>query len=262
MTLIVNGTTTGLLIEKLGFSKEKPTAKKIFVRVLKDHKRKATELFQTWKQDHYDATHRINTKVDFNQQKDQIQKWAEEIIACCEIPKTNKLYPEQVEADQEEQEGDEQVAVKEIRLRYLMELKCSYQMQYEQGLISTQAFLRLKESISSALDNVDTCLGDFENLKKLYEYNLTLKLQYWLYNVGCARSLNQSLMYNEFRVLYDVMTNYIECTKHVIEQLSHAELAEKDEVLREARKNLSAAERMFDLRLLASFPSVIPKIEK
>lgn len=58
------------------------------------------------------------------------------------------------------------------------------------------------------------------------------------------------------------MTNYIECTRHVIEQLSHTDLADKDEVLREARKNLIAAERMFDLRLRASFPSVIPKIEK
>ena len=49
-----------------------------------------------------------------------------------------------------------------IRSRYLHELKASYMVHYEQGLVAADALLLLLQSINEALDVADEPLADWQ----------------------------------------------------------------------------------------------------
>jgi len=49
LTLIINGTTTGILIRKLGISKENEMSVRMLKKVLDEHEDKASEFINKWK---------------------------------------------------------------------------------------------------------------------------------------------------------------------------------------------------------------------
>lgn len=51
LTLVVNGTTTGILVRKLGISKENEMSVRMLKKVLNEHSDKASEFITKWKQE-------------------------------------------------------------------------------------------------------------------------------------------------------------------------------------------------------------------
>lgn len=78
LTLIINGTTTGILVRKLGLSKENEMSKRMLLQVLLDHDTKALEFMSNWRKErseHGDKEHVFlpDNDIDLNRIRERKQ---------------------------------------------------------------------------------------------------------------------------------------------------------------------------------------------
>lgn len=92
LTLIVNGTTTGFVVRKLGLAKENEMSKRMLQKVLTQHDKKAGEFINNWKKErseHGDRVMLADEDLDFG----EIKKNKNKLIKDMKLSEIEKKYP-------------------------------------------------------------------------------------------------------------------------------------------------------------------------
>ena len=305
LTLIVNATTTGFVIKKLGLAKENEMAKRMLAKVLDEHETKAHQFIQHWKKDRIEHGDRggglyyqKGGKIDF----DQLQEFKRALDKYVELRDIRLKYPEledmkandstasargqdrpkaafaeraktitmsryargpRAQAASPEQTRRENK--KQIRTRYLLEVKAAYMEHYEEGLVSPDSLIQLLNSINEALDHADEDLYDWSVLADLYRhdgclYRTGMRLQAW----PCIGSIIEKAVFAHVRMIYDVYQNFIVCSNTALELLDHCKTAiiedQVNDVKKEVVHNLEEARhRIMSLR--SGNPSAIKQVD-
>lgn len=94
MTLIINGTTTGMVIRKLGMVKENEMSKRMLAKVLEGHDQKTLEFITNWKRERAEHGDKKNVFADENMDIQEIKKNKMKLIEDLRLKKVQALYPD------------------------------------------------------------------------------------------------------------------------------------------------------------------------
>lgn len=115
LTLIINGTTTGMVIRKLGMIKENEMSKRMLAQVLESHDSKALEFITNWKRERSEHGDKKNVFAEEHIDINEIRKNKIELIEDLRLRKVEALYPDIVskvkkELDDYQKQGSKNTA--------------------------------------------------------------------------------------------------------------------------------------------------------
>ena len=98
LTLVINGTTTGFVIRKLGLANESEMSKLMLRKVLDKHDKMADEFILKWKRERSEHGDKAgNEFYDEVLDLGQLKKNKEVLIKDLYLTKINKMYPKELE---------------------------------------------------------------------------------------------------------------------------------------------------------------------
>jgi CRP-like cAMP-binding protein len=264
MTLIINGTTTGWVVRKLGLMRMSNVKKKMLKNLIKAYRLEVNEVLEE-----------LKTKKNFGKIEWEVLKK----IACTDkirqdIFKNRNIDEEASDLQASSQFRDEDIIIDnkeytdeelylEAKHRYLTQLKGIYWEFFEQGQCSSRAVLILIESSNRALDHAEDPLKDFSFLQTYFQASVFLKVLLKLKKVFIFKPFVKSALYNTISFNYDVIVNYVEAHEeclHLIHQIVQNEkILERLE--REVREELQHAENKLYNDIEENFSEVTKAVQ-
>jgi len=100
LTLVINATTTGFVVRKLGLVKENEMSKRMLTKVLESHDALAQEYIANWKKERIHHGDRQNVEThDLRQSIFQVHETKKKLIEHVRLTKIRKLYPDLTAAE-------------------------------------------------------------------------------------------------------------------------------------------------------------------
>ncbi|MFW6224757.1 MAG: cation:proton antiporter, partial [Bacteroidota bacterium] len=186
MTLVINATTIGWLVEKLGITKLSP-AKAAMIHNSRQYLRQAVENWTVkMKNDRY--INRANWNI--------VEQYYPDV-------------PEQIES-----EHTETNTISEIRRRILEKEKSSYWHQFKDGMIGEGAVRTLTDAINEILDSGGKKpLSERDDLEKLWQ---TPSLLHKLEKIPFLKKIAEKIFFDKLSVSYDAARGFLEAQKEVL----------------------------------------------
>ncbi|CAI2372249.1 unnamed protein product [Moneuplotes crassus] len=265
MTLVINGSTMGILIRKLGLMRMSEAKKKMLKNMLKAYKKEVgITLEEIQGKKNFD---RIDVDVLKDMAKsNKIQKRIftqrnivneeADMLASSQIANNDIIIDEQGDYTLDE-------LYQEAKHRYLTTLKGIYWDFFEDGQCSSRTCLVLIESADRGLDHSEEELRDFHFIKTYFNSSWWIQALLKLKNMCLIRHLVKNLLYSNMSFIYDVTVNYIEAHEECMELIT--KIVENEEILEklnaEVRKELRYAEDLLNDDLEENFPEVIKAVQ-
>ncbi len=211
MTLVINATTIGWLVDKLGITKLSP-AKAAMIIQARQYLRQAVEnRTEKMKNDRY--INRANWKI--------VEQYYPDI-------------PETIDSEQTETN-----TISEIRRRILEKEKSSYWHQFKDGMIGEGAVRTLTDAINEILDSGgEKPLSDREDLEQLWQ---TPSLLHKLEKIPFLKKIAEKIFFNKLLTSYDAARGFLDAQKEALNMVGsmYRSIEEQNE---EAYKNLAKIE--------------------
>jgi hypothetical protein len=265
MTLVINGTTMGFLVRKLGLMRMSEVQKKMLKNVVQAYKKEAAEKIEELKEnEHFN-------KIDWDVLKHMAK--ADEIKN--RIFKDRQIEKEKTDKVSSSQLDDEGLVIdqsnytdvelyQEAKHRYLTTLKGIYWDFFEGGKCSARACLLLIESAARGLDHAEDDLKDFSFIKKYFNNSWYMKLILKLKKVFIINHFVKNYLYNNISFIYDVTVNYVEGHEECLNMIR--EIVQNEDILdrlsKEVHKEHRHAVNMLHNDLEEHFPEVIKAVQQ
>lgn len=199
LTLLVNATTIGWLVNKLGLTKLAP-AKALMIYNARLYLRQSSEnAMEKLKGDRF-----IN-KANWNS--------------------VMEYLPDEVATTFEDSEKIETIA--ETRRRILEKEKSSYWYQFKEGLLSSTAVRRLSDTINDIIDAGGTIpLSQRKDLEELWK---TPKMLNRLQNMPLLRKISENYFFEKLSVSYDSARGFVEAQEEALKLIESMGRSAADE---------------------------------
>ena len=93
----------------------------------------------------------------------------------------------------------------ELKMRYLYELESAYHTHFEEGLMYTESFVILKNSIDRSMDAEEGCLNDWLFISDLVHKNFWVKNGHKFFVCSCFKEKIKKIIFKDLKVAYDVI---------------------------------------------------------
>lgn len=264
LTLLINGTTIGLLVKWLGM-----------MRMPKVKKRMLKHLMKAYRKEVSDTISELHTKKNFNNcEWDDLKK-----LACAdkirdEIFKNRAIKIEESDLRQsmfireedivlDQNEYTEEELYFEAKHRYFTTLKGIYWHFYEQGKVSSRAVLILMESADRVIDHMEDKSKDFKFIEGYIKPSWYIRIISQLRADLLCRLISKYILYNQISFEYDVVINFVEAheeCQHLIEEiLAHDDILQR--VKEEAMIEVKRAAEMITNELEDTYPEVAKAVQ-
>jgi hypothetical protein len=224
LTLLINGTTAGKLISRIGLTTTTPTKKKVFNIFLEgllthigefQNKLKTTEKYLN-----YVDWEAIPTLVGCDHIRDLIKENEASIKQMLSTDnngsllnlgqkKKTPLAKRSVGDISEYDVEDDENLIIETRNRFLMTLKGVYYQMFEVHQCSPDTYLQLLESANWDLDTEKEPMNSWDFITNHFFDQSTIQLLFGSRNWPIVGKIARSWLFNHLSFLYDVASSYI-----------------------------------------------------
>ena len=234
LTLLINATTTGFFIEKLGLAKSsrvqedllKQVCKTVYdetIKSINDLKRNKFLRFADWEK-----------VYELSGLKNFMRKVLLRTSTGKQMKKTFKNRTEEALLEEYLEQTARKNIVEmenEMRHRYLTTLKGLYWHEYEKGQCGARTALVLIESADVALDQESCRMQNWEYLEKVLVSGWIIKFFKKTKNLPLIGKLFTLFLYNRLAYSYDIASTFLACHSYAQETLSEVIEEESQEAL-------------------------------
>lgn len=207
LTLLINGTTIGMVVRCLGLMRLSKVKKRVLSNLMNAYEKEVDEIISQ-------LQHKKNfSKCDW----EKIRLLARSRDIRRSMIKRKLILEDEHNEDDENQNleidrrdySDEELYI-EAKHRYYTTLKGIYWDFYEQGQCSANVVFVLIESADRALDHIEDRTKDYQFLESYFQSNWYMKCLLKLRNNCCCRWFLKGSLYGKVSFVYDVTVNYVE----------------------------------------------------
>jgi hypothetical protein len=264
LTLVINGTTTGFLIRKLGLTRMTNVKKKMLRNLIVAYKKQVREEIEEMK------VKKNYSKIDWEIIKDfaasdkirddifkhrNIKKEERDMVASSNIGEDDILFDYNNYSKEE--------LYLETKHRYLSTLKGIYWEFFTKGYCSARSCLLLIESANRAIDHADDSLKDYKFLETYFDAGLVWKCLIKLKRNCLIKPFIKGYLYHNISFVYDVTVNYVEAHEECIEMIH--DIINNQDILNELKgevyNEIKRAEHKLYHELEENFPEVIQAVQ-
>ena len=215
LTLLVNATTTGFFIEKLGLAKSSNVQEDVLTQVCRTVYDETKDSINDLKSD------KFLRFADWKKVK-ELTELKQFIVRVLERTSTGKKITKEKEIEYNFLEEfllstskkSKQEMENEIRTRFLTTLKGLYWHEYEKGQCEAETALLLIESANVALDEEFKSLKDWEYLENALIHGWVLKFFRKVKRVKVLGRICTWFLYNKMTFSYDVASTFLVCHEY------------------------------------------------
>ena len=261
LSLVINGTTIGYLIRKLGLMRMPEVKKrmmKIFIRTYKKEVQDAIEELQAKKN---------YTNIDWEKLKEIA--WADKIRN--DIFKNRHIQTEETElipsssliTDYKNLDNIDCSAEElyiEAKYRYLSTLKGVYWEYYENGQCTRDSVAVLIESAQRAIDHEEYELNDYGFILTYFNSNSFVKFLFKLKNNWLFKWFVKGYLYNKLCFMYDVTASYVEAHEEWWEWIET--ILHNEEIVNKIKQEVRKQTKMARSKLLNEFEDHFSEVSK
>lgn len=255
-SILINGSTTKLLLVKLGLAHTSKVEEATLVQVLETVIHETKESIKNLREDH------LHAEADWTKVKALVgvSEFAKIVLSKTSTGKTilNQLKPEQqkdldyLENYISHHSHVDTVALQiEIRHRFLAILRGLYWHQYKGGQASAAAVFKLIQSADYSIDHEENPMRDWEHLEKYLISGWQLKLLAYLRKAPAIGQFVITMMYNRIAYAYEIAITFKECHKlarmligKVMASSKSTEAVRK--IMRESRSQIKKCTKFID----------------
>jgi hypothetical protein len=264
MTLLINGTTIGFLVKKLGMMRMSTVKKKMLKNLIKAYRKETNEIIEELKERKNYGKIEWEILKQFScaeEIRNEIFKKRDIQREDSDMQTSTQFRQQSLHIDKKEYTFDE--LYQEAKHRYLTTLKGIYWDFFSNGQCSSRSTLLLIESADRGIDHSEDELKDFHFIRSYFKgswyLNCMMKLKNWCF----LKVFVKNYLYNNISFVYDVTVNYVEAHEECMElihQIVHNEEI-LDKLKQEIRKELKHAENKLYNELEENFPEVIKAVQ-
>ncbi|CAI2372737.1 unnamed protein product [Moneuplotes crassus] len=264
LTLVINGTTMGFVIRKLGLMRISEVKKKMLKNIVKAYRKEVGEVIEkmqeneNYKKIDWEILKKMAKADEIKKKifkKRSIKKEETDMIASAQL-RNNDLMIDKAEYSFEE-------LYQEAKHRYLTTLKGIYWDYFEEGQCSARTCLLLIESADRGIDHSEDTLKDFSFIKGYFNNSWWMRFIIKFKKVWLINHFVKNHLYNNISFIYDVTVNYVEghedCLNMIREIVHNEDILDKlsEEIHREHKH----AVNMLHNDLEENFPEVIKAVQ-
>eukprot|EP00898_Chlorokybus_atmophyticus_P000417 jgi/Chlat1/1376/Chrsp119S01786 len=273
-TLVINGSTTTFLLSYLGMNKISAAKRRIIRSTKRQIRLRAQEAY-----DRISAEDDVLGEADFNTVAEYVgalrdeddnnndDTHSQERQKSLTRSRTSIFSMGNVLAHANEEQRMELLA--DVRARFLQSLKAAYWTMLEEGRLRRRDTIMLNQAVDVALDQIDTPLDDWEELKgfasRVPKWVLALKHSAWVRRSWLVSKIAHGLMFGRLESAMTVCAGFV--WGHAVARVEMENFFLRadqrhfvDTVLEESRRECTAAQEFIE-DVKAGFPEVLRAIK-
>eukprot|EP00828_Plagiopyla_frontata_P017581 TRINITY_DN2275_c0_g1_i7.p1 TRINITY_DN2275_c0_g1~~TRINITY_DN2275_c0_g1_i7.p1 ORF type:complete len:1063 (-),score=155.68 TRINITY_DN2275_c0_g1_i7:82-3270(-) len=266
LTIIINGSTAGFIVQHLGLTKETKSQLNIYTQIIQHLFSVTDEVINTNLK-----SNRFLNVVEWNQVKELVctKQYIKALTPyyTTKDKKKHKCFSVKMKDGEilfknKIKEGDLNVKklINQARLRFLTILKGIYWEKFEEGNLSSSNIINLIESVDFASDFFKDPLKDWDYVESHF---LSIKFLAKIKELMETKLIFQQRTMKHIVNCYQICASYISAHEETLEELKEFHFGnEVMEVLRnETNQNIARANDYFNLYLFKNFKSLIVQIQ-